>query len=188
MIPIGSVVLIDEINRANLAQVFGELLMLLEADKRGAEHAVTPIYRRERNEQFHVPENLFFIGTMNIADRSLALVDYALRRRFVFVTLEPRYEDPAFRTWLEQRGMNDQLTAKIVSRLTALNSQISEDSLLGPAYQVGHSFFCPLGNDFSHLGDEWYREVIQTEIKPLLREYWYDALDKAEAAATSLLA
>jgi 5-methylcytosine-specific restriction protein B len=181
------VILIDEINRANLAQVFGELLMLLEADKRGAEHAVTPIYRRHEDERFHVPDNLFFIGTMNIADRSLALVDYALRRRFAFLTLEPRYADPAFRNWLQERGMNSLLTAKIVNRLTALNTKISEDSLLGPAYQVGHSFFCPLGTDFSHLDDQWYREVIQTEIKPLLLEYWYDAPQKAEAATTDLL-
>jgi 5-methylcytosine-specific restriction protein B len=182
------VLLIDEINRANLAQVFGELLMLLEADKRGVEHAVTPIYRRNENDKFHVPENLFFIGTMNIADRSLALVDYALRRRFAFLTLEPRYSDPAFRKWLQERGMNDTLAAKIVNRVTALNAKISEDSLLGPAYQVGHSFFCPLGTDFSHLDDQWYREVVETEIKPLLLEYWYDAPQKAEAATADLLA
>jgi 5-methylcytosine-specific restriction enzyme B len=182
------VVLIDEINRANLAQVFGELLMLLEADKRGKEHEVTPIYRRKPDEKFHVPENLFFIGTMNIADRSLALVDYALRRRFAFLTLEPQYAEPAFRTWLEQRGMNNLLAIKIVNRLTALNTQISGDSFLGPAYQVGHSFFCPMGNDFSHLGDEWYCEVVKTEIRPLLMEYWYDAHDKAETATANLLA
>jgi 5-methylcytosine-specific restriction protein B len=182
------VVLIDEINRANLAQVFGELLMLLEAAKRGVDHAITPIYRQITGEKFHVPENLFFIGTMNIADRSLALVDYALRRRFVSLTLKPRYEDPVFRTWLEQRGMNSLLTAKIVNRLTALNTRISDDSLLGPAYQIGHSFFIPLGNDFSQLGEAWYRQVVETEIRPLLLEYWYDAPDKAESATENLLA
>ena len=182
------VVFIDEINRANLAQVFGELLMLLEADKRGVEHEVTPIYRREPGEKFHIPENLFFIGTMNIADRSLALVDYALRRRFAFLTLEPKFATSLFRSWLLDRGMSNALVSKIIERLGALNKKITDDSLLGPAYQVGHSFFCPLGTDFSHLDDHWYHEVIQTEIRPLLLEYWYDAPQKVEDATADLLA
>jgi 5-methylcytosine-specific restriction protein B len=181
------VLLIDEINRANLSQVFGELLMLLESDKRGANYSVTPLYPIQEEEKFHVPENLFFIGTMNIADRSLALVDFALRRRFAFLTLEPNYGLP-FRTWLEERGMNSLLTEKIMQRMTALNSQISNDSLLGSAYQVGHSFFCPPGDDFSELGDQWYREVIETEIEPLLQEYWFDKRENAKSATDALLA
>jgi hypothetical protein len=99
------VLIVDEINRGNVSQVFGELIMLLESDKRGKENYVVPLYRRSGEETLYVPENLYVIGTMNIADRSLALVDYALRRRFAFVTLRPRYNHSMYRKWLEERGM-----------------------------------------------------------------------------------
>lgn len=182
------VLVIDEINRGNLSQVFGELFMLLEGDKRGEKNAVTPLYRRNDGELFHVPENVYVIGTMNIADRSLALVDFALRRRFAFLDLEPRFTDPAFKTWLTSRGMADALCQRIISRVTALNTKIAEDTQLGPAFRVGHSFFCPAGKDFSELDEGWYRDVVETEIAPLLGEYWHDTPDKAGSAVDQLLA
>ena len=83
--------------------------------------------------------------------------------------------------------MNPALVQKIIKRISALNSKISEDSHLGPAYRIGHSFFCPSGTDFSHLDDKWYREVVETELRPLLLEYWYDAADEAQSAADHLL-
>jgi len=169
-------------------QVFGELFMLLEADKRGPKHAVTPLYRRHDDETFSVPENVLLISTMNIADRSLALVDFALRRRFAFITLEPRFGDVAFRKWLTDRKLPESVLHLIIQRLSALNERIGADAQLGPAFRVGHSFFCPRGDDFSGLGADWYREIVHTEIGPLLDEYWYDAPEKARLAKEALLA
>jgi 5-methylcytosine-specific restriction protein B len=182
------VLIIDEINRGHVSQVFGELFMLLEADKRGPKHAVTPLYRRHDNEKFSVPENVFVISTMNIADRSLALVDFALRRRFAFITLEPRFGDGAFSKWLRDRKLPETVLQLIVRRLSALNERIAGDAQLGPAFRVGHSFFCPRGEDFSSFDVEWFKEIVHTEIGPLLDEYWYDAPDKARLAKEALLA
>jgi len=180
------VLIVDEINRGNVSQVFGELIMLLEADKRGKDNCVVPLYRRSEDETLYVPPNLYVIGTMNIADRSLALVDYALRRRFAFVTLAPRYDHPMYRNWLEERGMSPALCQLIIGHMTALNQQISDDSQLGKAFCVGHSFFCPSGRDFSALDEHWYRDIVETEIKPLLSEYWYDDPPKAESVFEKL--
>jgi 5-methylcytosine-specific restriction protein B len=181
------VLIIDEINRGNLSQIFGELLMLIEADKRGKRHAVTPLYRCQEDETFYIPENLYLIGTMNIADRSLALVDYALRRRFVFFTLEPRFGDVVSRTFLKERGMSEGLCKRIITRMTALNTRIANDPQLGPAFRIGHSFFCPIGRDFSGLDDVWFHDIATMEIASLLDEYWYDAPDKAKLAKEELL-
>jgi 5-methylcytosine-specific restriction protein B len=181
------VLLIDEINRANLSQVFGELFLLLEGDKRGKQHGVIPLYPDSKNERLFVPENVYVIGTMNIADRSLALVDFALRRRFAFFDLEPRFADPSYGNWLKQRGMSDSLRQKVVTRLSALNTRIGKDSRLGPAFRIGHSFFCPTGKDLSSLDEHWYIEIVKTEILPLLGEYWFDAPEEVEAARNELL-
>ena len=172
------VLIVDEINRGNLSQIFGEVFLLLESDKRGAANAVTPLYRHNDSDTFFVPSNLYIIGTMNIADRSLALVDYALRRRFSFLTLEPKFEDPVYRNWVLERGMPHYLASKIIQSMTSLNQTISEDRQLGPAYRIGHSFFCPRGDDFSALDLTGFQEIIETEIKPLLQEYWFDEPDK----------
>lgn len=181
------VLIVDEINRGNTSQIFGELLVLLEADKRGMQPGVSLLYPREGGERFSVPSNLFVIGTMNKADRSLAMVDYALRRRFAFYSLIPRFSDPAFRKWLTERGMADMLVQHIIQRLNSLNSTIAEDRQLGREFQVGHSFFCPRGDDFSQLDLDWFRAVVRTEIVPLLEEYWYDAPENVETAKTALL-
>ncbi len=182
------VFVIDEINRGNLSQIFGELLMLIEPDKRGPEFALPLAYRTEDEPHFYVPSNLYLIGLMNVADRSLAMVDYAMRRRFVFITLKPQYESPLFRQWLLERGMNNDLVQLIVERMTRLNQEIREDPLLGENYEIGHSFFLPKGDNFTSLDKNWYRRVVRTEIIPLLKEYWFDNPKRSEEAEKRLLA
>src|SRR5262249_52404969 len=124
----------------------------------------------------YVPENLFLLGMMNTADRSLAVVDYALRRRFAFVDLLPKYTDETFRQYHSSIGVPSELTNKIVSRMSELNRAIVADGRVGPGFQIGHSFFTPSPND-SPFDESWYRRVIETEILPLLREYWDEDLD-----------
>jgi len=180
------VLIIDEINRGNLSQIFGEAFSLLEPDKRGIENAITPLYRRFDEDTFFVPGNIYIIGTMNIADRSLALVDYALRRRFAFLTLDPKFGDPAYRTWLIDRNMTDSVVDAIIRSMNTLNRHISEERQLGRSYQIGHSFFCPRGDDFSELSMDWFRQVVTTEIQPLIEEYWFDDPAKAENLVNEL--
>ena len=182
------VFIIDEINRGNLSQIFGELLMLIEPDKRGPEFALPLAYRTEDEPHFFVPHNLYLIGLMNVADRSLAMVDYAMRRRFVFITLKPKYDSELFRQWLAERGMEADLLQLIVERMTGLNREIRGDPLLGENYELGHSFFLPKGDNFSGLDKNWYRRVMRTEIIPLLKEYWFDNPRRAEEAEKRLLA
>lgn len=182
------VFIIDEINRGNLSQIFGELLMLIESDKRGPEYGVPLVYRLPAEPAFFVPRNLYLIGLMNVADRSLAMVDYALRRRFAFITLSPRFEHPRFRAWLQERTMSAKLIDLIVDRMSALNLMIAKDPLLGASYQVGHSFFCPRGENFEELDRDWYDQVVETEIMPLLEEYWFDNSARTSEARSALLA
>ena len=182
------VFIIDEINRGNLSQIFGELLMLIEVDKRGDEFALPLTYRNEDEPHFYVPPNLYLIGLMNLADRSLAMVDYALRRRFVFVTLMPQYESELYRQWLLERSMDPDLVLLITGRMSELNREISEDPLLGENYQIGHSFFLPKGDNFAELDRDWYEGIIRTEIVPLLKEYWFDNPRKAKDVEKRLLA
>jgi 5-methylcytosine-specific restriction protein B len=182
------VFIIDEINRGNLSQIFGELLMLIEADKRGPENVLPLVYRKNNEPRFYVPQNIYLIGLMNLADRSLAMVDYALRRRFAFMTLKPQFNTKMFRKWLLDRGMSADLIELIIARMGALNQEIADDTLLGENYQIGHSFFCPKGNNFEGLDRNWYESIVQTEILPLLREYWFDNSKRAEQIGGKLLA
>src|SRR6266487_162364 len=182
------VFIIDEINRGNLSLIFGELLMLLEADKRGPDYAVPLIYHNPDEPRFYVPQNLYLIGLMNLADRSLATLDYALRRRFVFVTLKPQYESKQFRHWLLGRSMKPALVDLIVTLMSELNRQIKDDPLLGENYQIGHSYFTPRGDNFAGLDINWYRSIVQTEIVPLLKEYWFDNPKKVDEVEARLLA
>jgi 5-methylcytosine-specific restriction enzyme B len=182
------VFIIDEINRGNISQIFGELLMLIEPDKRGPEYALPLAYRTEDEPAFYVPPNLYLIGLMNVADRSLAMVDYAMRRRFVFITLKPQYESELFHQWLLERGMDPELIQLIVERMSKLNQEIREDLLLGENYELGHSFFLPKGDNFGGLDKNWYRRVVRTEIVPLLKEYWFDNPKRAKEAEKRLLA
>lgn len=180
------VLVIEEINRGNPAQIFGELLTLIEASKRRREEAVELAYRRMDGERIFVPENLYIIGTMNVADRSLALVDLALRRRFAFVDLEPRL-GPEWRAWCQARGVSADVTALIGERVGALNATISGAQSLGPQFRIGHSYVTPDQDERVTDGRSWYLSKVETEIGPLLDEYWYDAPDAARQARADLV-
>jgi len=145
------------------------------------------MYPRAGEPDFFVPENLYIIGMMNFADRSLALVDYALRRRFAFKTLVPEYKNEAFSNWLVNRSMPKHLVNQIVDRMTELNQSIEIDESLGENYCVGHSYFCPNESDLSGKDRNWYDGIIKTEIIPLLEEYWFDDRGKQKSARKKLL-
>ena len=181
------VVVIEEINRGNPAQIFGEMLTLLEVDKRTPNEALELSYKRSDGERVFIPDNLYVIGTMNIADRSLALVDLALRRRFAFIDLEPTLGKP-WHDWVQsQCGIDSEILVEIEKRLIALNSEISADTGLGPQFRVGHSYVTPpFGIPISD-AREWFRQVVDTEIGPLLDEYWFDALEKSQKVRERLL-
>lgn len=181
------VFIIDEINRGNLSRIFGELMMLIESDKRGKDHAIPLTYAQVSDERFYIPENLYLIGTMNTADRSLAMVDYALRRRFRFITLKPEFDSDKFAAHLQQHATEAGLVQKIVSRMNALNGAIVADvKNLGPGYQIGHSYFCPRPNVTPD--EKWYRGIIECEIAPLIQEYWFDDEQKVQEHCAALLA
>lgn len=183
------VLVIEEINRGNPAQIFGELLTLLEAGKRTPRDAMQLAYPDPDGayRPVHVPENLFVIGTMNIADRSLALVDMAFRRRFAFIDLEPVLGDP-WRNWVvTTQAMEAQVAAAIQQRLSQLNDAIAADNRLGKAFRIGHSYVTPTQSLQDRDSREWFAEVVASELKPLLQEYWFDAPADAEKAAAALL-
>jgi 5-methylcytosine-specific restriction protein B len=166
---------IDEINRGNLSKIFGELMMLIEADKRDEKFALKLTYAEDEEDRFYVPQNLYIIGTMNTADRSLAIVDYALRRRFAFVTLQPDYGDN-FRSFLSTKGLTNGLVEHICSTVTKVNSKIKEDVNLGEGFQIGHSYFCTFQTNEDET--KWWNEILNFELKPLLEEIWFDDLSK----------
>ncbi|MDN4984296.1 DUF3578 domain-containing protein [Bradyrhizobium sp. WYCCWR 13022] len=181
------VLIIDEINRGNLSKIFGELMLLIEQDKRDPGWATRLTYARSNDRKFYVPENLFIIGMMNTADRSLSMVDYALRRRFAFVTLSPQFSSPRFRQYLLAGEIPEAIVDRITSRMIELNDAIANDTInLGPGFQIGHSFFVP--EDDSSYTDGWYERIIETEIRPLLEEYWFDDPKKAADWRERLLA
>ena len=179
------VFVIDEINRGNLSRIFGELLMLIEADKRSPEYAVALTYD-SAGERFFVPANVYILGMMNTADRSLALVDYALRRRFAFEELRPAFGTDQFRDHLLDAGLDQSLVNMIDDRMEQLNSQIRDDAELGAGFRIGHSFFVPSDDD--ELSDDWYARVVRTQIQPLLQEYWFESPDRVDDAVSTLLA
>jgi len=181
------VFIVDEINRGNLSKIFGELMMLIEPDKRGKEHAIPLAYSQDADEKFYIPENLHLIGMMNTADRSLTMVDYALRRRFRFITLQPEFSSEVFGGFLANAGAKPELVKKIIARMTALNEVIAADTKnLDSGYQIGHSYFCPRNG--IKPDDDWYRRVIESEIVPLIQEYWFDNEQKVKEQRMALLA
>ena len=137
-------------------------------------------------ERVFVPENLYLIGTMNIADRSLALVDLALRRRFAFVDLEPRL-GPEWRDWSHARGLGADVTDLIEARIGALNARIAEAQSLGPQFRIGHSYVTPDQDERVPNGPAWFIGKVETEIGPVLDEYWYDAPETARQARADLV-
>ena len=181
------VLIIDEINRGNLSKIFGETLMLIEADKRKERYALRLALHQEEDPKFFIPSNLYILGLMNNSDRSLAVVDYALRRRFAFVNLKPAFVTEsgreAFKGYLTARSVSEPLINKIITRVRTLNEVIATDLRnLGPDLCLGHSFFCQVRSE------QDYARVIEHEIAPLLREYWFDNPNQAESEITKLLA
>ena len=155
--------IIDEINRGNMSKIFGELLMLIEKDYRGTK--MTLAYN---GLPFSVPKNLYIIGMMNTADRSLAMIDYALRRRFSFFEIEPGFDSQGFISY--QNGLNSETLDKLISKVKELNRKIAADKSLGRGFCIGHSYFC--GRDVCT--DEWLHSVVDYDILPMLSEYWFD--------------
>ncbi|MCD4557316.1 AAA family ATPase [Schaalia sp. lx-100] len=155
--------IIDEINRANVSKVFGELLMLMENDHRNEE--ITLSYN---GESFSIPDNLFIIGMMNTADRSIAMIDYALRRRFSFFELEPQFDSEGFRVY--QKNLNSPLLDALLEQIKELNSVIRSDRVLGRGFCIGHSYF----TGYSAIDFETLSSIISFDILPLLSEYWFD--------------
>jgi hypothetical protein len=179
------VFIIDEINRGNLSKIMGELMVLIESDKRDKDWAMPLASGRAT---FFVPSNVYLLGLMNTADRSLAVVDYALRRRFGFIDLQSNLASPKFREQLLEAGVSDDLIAIVIDQIGSLNAEIVGDvANLGPGFAIGHSFFCAGPNGGEDEAD-WYTRVIRTEIAPLLREYWFDAPAKAKQWTAQLLA
>ena len=160
--------IIDEINRGNLSKIFGELFMLIESDKRGTELRL--LYA---DEKFSVPKNVYIIGMMNTADRSLAMMDYALRRRFAFFDLEPGFNTKGFRFYRE--GLKSDKFNKLISCVESLNADIAEDDSLGEGFCIGHSYFCGL----EETSDRTLSGIVEFELAPMLKEYWFDEPEKA---------
>ncbi|WP_028309561.1 AAA family ATPase [Desulfitibacter alkalitolerans] len=161
--------IIDEINRGNLSKIFGELLMLIENEKRGEKLRL--LYS---NELFSVPKNVHIIGMMNTADRSLAMIDYALRRRFAFFEIEPAFNSDGFKAIMLEA--NNQKYNALIEQIQALNEYISKDEALGHGFRIGHSYLCTN----KEINDGWLNSVIHYEILPLLNEYWFDEKSKIE--------
>ena len=181
------VVVIEEINRGNPAQIFGEMLTLLEADKRTPSEALELSYRKTEKERIHIPGNLYVIGTMNIADRSLALVDLALRRRFAFYDLQPSFGIP-WKNWVHEKAKIELSFLELIEqRLTNLNDEIAKDRTLGPQYKIGHSYVTPAFSNPVSDPVAWYKGVVECEIGPLLEEYWFDDTDRAIKAQKALV-
>ena len=180
------VIVIEEINRGNPAQIFGEMLTLLEADKRTKGEALGLSYRKSENERVFVPPNLYVIGTMNTADRSLALVDLAFRRRFAFEELEPAF-GAKWRAWVSQNcGIEMAFLERIEGKLLDLNRQIADDKSLGRQFCIGHSFVTPPTDSSISNASVWFDRVVEKEIGPLLDECWFDSPDTAQKAKDDL--
>ena len=167
---------IDEINRGNLSKIFGELLMLIESNYRD-----TSIKLAYRDEDFYVPSNLYIIGMMNTADRSLAMIDYALRRRFSFFEMHPGFISNGFKSY--QEALNNDRFNKIINAVIQLNEVIAKDDSLGVGFCIGHSYFC----NQKEFDDMWLSNVVEFDIIPMLREYWFDNEKKFREESEKLL-
>ena len=191
--------IIDEINRGNLSKIFGELFMLIEADKRAdplkdTQPSVQLLYRDPEKgvEEFSIPSNLYIIGMMNTADRSLALMDFALRRRFGFFDLKPAFENHNFEAY--KKSLNSQKFERLINTIKEINEKIEKDPSLGSGFCIGHSFFCGLNeeknnNDGSSNVDieAKLESIVKFEIIPLLQEYWFDDAEKVKNEVDKLM-
>ena len=163
--------IIDEINRGNLSKIFGELLMLIENDKRG--ESLKLLYTKE---EFSVPPNVHIIGMMNTADRSLAIIDYALRRRFAFFDVRPAFDNLKFIEYTTVK--EDERLQRLIAYVKMLNEDIRNDDSLGKGFEVGHSYFCTSPD--TQIDKKWIKSTVEYEIIPLINEYWFDDRDKVE--------
>ena len=166
--------IIDEINRGNLSKIFGELLMLIESDYRDK-----PIQLSYNDETFAVPSNIYIIGMMNTADRSLAMIDYALRRRFSFFEMKPGFETDAFNNYI--LGWSSQKLRSLINAIIELNKVITDDDSLGSGFCIGHSYLCNFDNGYD------LESIVEYDIIPMLREYWFDNDDKFNQEAQKLI-
>ncbi|MEE3415931.1 MAG: AAA family ATPase [Prevotella sp.] len=165
--------IIDEINRGNLSKIFGELLMLIENDYRDK-----PIQLSYNDETFAVPSNIYIIGMMNTADRSLAMIDYALRRRFSFFEMKPGFETDSFNNHI--LGWSSPKLRSLIKAIIELNEVISDDDSLGPGFCIGHSYLCNFDNGFD------LDSIVEYDIIPMLREYWFDNDERFNQEAQKL--
>lgn len=173
--------IIDEINRGNLSRIFGELFMLIENDKRGSRNKLHLLYS---HESFYVPANVYIIGMMNTADRSLAVLDYALRRRFAFFDLQPGFDTDGFASYRESLGSD--AFDRLVACVRRLNEAIAADDNLGEGFCIGHSYFCGLSSD--GVTDAKLAAIVEYELVPMLREYWFDEPSKVREWSDTLRA
>lgn len=169
--------IIDEINRGNLSKIFGELFMLIENDKRGV--SLQLLYS---DEKFSVPKNIYIIGMMNTADRSLAMLDYALRRRFAFFEIKPGFTTDGFREY--RTSLENEKFDKLIACVESLNNVISNDESLGDGFCIGHSYFCNLLPDT--INDQVLSGIVEYELIPLLKEYWFDEPTKVKDWSSNL--
>lgn len=165
------VFIIDEINRGNISKILGELMMLIEADKRSKKYAIKLTYSEEEDEKFYVPENVYIVGCMNTADRSLAIVDYALRRRFAFCPIKPEFNE-AFKSFLVSKGISESNVNDLIIKVSAANNLIAA---IDKGLEIGHSYFCKTdeASDFS----AWWADVCEYELFPYVREICFDNED-----------
>ena len=164
--------IIDEINRGNLSKIFGELFMLIENDKRGDKNRIRLLYS---NEFFFIPKNVHIIGLMNTADRSLAMIDYALRRRFAFFDLKPGFDTDGFKNY--QENLESSNFNKLIETMKELNQEIADDESLGEGFRIGHSYLCNIKEDDV---EDRLEYIVEYELIPLLKEYWFDDAEKVE--------
>lgn len=163
--------IIDEINRGNISKIFGELMMLIETDKRKSKYAIRLTYSENADDTFYVPENVYIIGCMNTADRSLAQLDYALRRRFSFYTLVPEFNQ-AFKDFLSEHGLHREFINTICLRLNKVNDMITSEDLLGAGKMIGHSYFTDVANITD--ANKWWNDTLEYQILPYLKDVCFD--------------
>ena len=159
--------IIDEINRGNLSKIFGELFMLIENDKRGSKNKLQLLYS---DEMFYVPDNVYIIGMMNTADRSLAMLDYALRRRFAFFDLRPAFDSEGFRAYMAE--LDNRKFDNLIQCVKGLNERIAADESLGEGFCIGHSYFCNMSAE--DVTDKKLSGIVEYKLIPMLKEYWFD--------------
>ena len=162
-----------ERNRGNLSKIFGELLMMIEKEYRN-----TPMQMSYADRRFVVPSNVYLIGMMNTADRSLAMIDYALRRRFSFYEMKPAFDNAVFKNYLIKK--HDKHLDNLVEAIMNLNKVIADDDSLGTGFCIGHSYLCNLEEGYD------LESIVEYDIIPMLREYWFDNDERFNREAQNL--